>query len=293
MNAISTVLVPVDLSASSRQSFESACRVAELFAAARVHLLHVVQHGHLALDLVRSSKELLAQLTSPSPSLEITRETRMGIPAREIVFAADKLAADLCVIRIPQRNGLGQLVLGSVAHTVVRAVRCPVLVVGDDRPFRPPDRVLAAVDLSPVSACVLEHANTFARASSAALHVVSTYELLEVPPPVMERSPLLDTTETTELLEKHGAAVAALIGRMADPRITTSSAVIQAYPPARSIVDQARKIDANLIVVGASGHNAWQRLFLGSTATRVLSCAHCPVLVVPSPEQRDHERSRP
>jgi nucleotide-binding universal stress UspA family protein len=53
-------------------------------------------------------------------------------------------------------------------------------------------------------------------------------------------------------------------------------------PPAVGILESAEILDADLIVVGTSGHNAWHRAFIGSTATRVLSEAKCPVLVVPT-----------
>jgi nucleotide-binding universal stress UspA family protein len=48
---------------------------------------------------------------------------------------------------------------------------------------------------------------------------------------------------------------------------------------AGSIVDEAKRGGFSLIVVGASGHHGIER-FVGSTATRVVSHAHCDVLVV-------------
>jgi len=47
-----------------------------------------------------------------------------------------------------------------------------------------------------------------------------------------------------------------------------------------AIVELARKVEAGLIVVGASESSALQRAFLGSTADRVVRKAPCPVLVV-------------
>lgn len=39
--------------------------------------------------------------------------------------------------------------------------------------------------------------------------------------------------------------------------------------------------DAQLVVVGARGHDRTSRMFLGSVATAVTHQAHCPVVVVP------------
>ena len=50
--------------------------------------------------------------------------------------------------------------------------------------------------------------------------------------------------------------------------------------PFHEICQQAREIDADLIVLATRGHSGLKRLLLGSTAERVLRFAPCPVLVV-------------
>lgn len=50
--------------------------------------------------------------------------------------------------------------------------------------------------------------------------------------------------------------------------------------PEDLLVDLAAKLGADLLIVGARGHNAAQRLFLGSVSDRVMHHATCPVLVV-------------
>ena len=50
--------------------------------------------------------------------------------------------------------------------------------------------------------------------------------------------------------------------------------------PADVIVEEAKEVSADLIIVGASGHSAPARALLGSVSTRVLHHAPCDVLVV-------------
>ena len=50
--------------------------------------------------------------------------------------------------------------------------------------------------------------------------------------------------------------------------------------PVDTICDVARSTKADLVVVGARGHNAAQRFLLGSVSDRVVHHASCPVLVV-------------
>ncbi|MFN8515911.1 MAG: universal stress protein [Thermomicrobiales bacterium] len=54
---------------------------------------------------------------------------REGAPASDIVAAAQEWQADLIVVGTHGRGGLGRLVLGSVAESVLRDAPCPVLVV--------------------------------------------------------------------------------------------------------------------------------------------------------------------
>lgn len=52
--------------------------------------------------------------------------------------------------------------------------------------------------------------------------------------------------------------------------------------PAHVIADAAKKVDADLIVIGTKGHNVMSQVVLGSVPTRLLHIAHRPVLVVPA-----------
>lgn len=47
-----------------------------------------------------------------------------------------------------------------------------------------------------------------------------------------------------------------------------------------AIVDYAENEDVNLIVLGSRGLSGFKKLLLGSTASGVVTYAHCPVLVV-------------
>jgi nucleotide-binding universal stress UspA family protein len=50
--------------------------------------------------------------------------------------------------------------------------------------------------------------------------------------------------------------------------------------PAQEIIAAAKDQQADLIVVGSRGHGRLAGLLLGSVAQKVISLAHCPVVVV-------------
>jgi nucleotide-binding universal stress UspA family protein len=64
-----------------------------------------------------------------------------GPPAEAIVDAARFRGADLIVMSSHGRSGLGRLVLGSVAETVLRGTRVPILLI---RPGEAPIQAPAA-----------------------------------------------------------------------------------------------------------------------------------------------------
>jgi universal stress protein A len=59
----------------------------------------------------------------------VTTQCRTGVPAEEIVAAADEGSAQLIVMGTHGWTGVKHLLLGSVAEKVLRMANCPVLVV--------------------------------------------------------------------------------------------------------------------------------------------------------------------
>lgn len=62
-------------------------------------------------------------------------------------------------------------------------------------------------------------------------------------------------------------------------RIKLDSHVVAGHP-VRDIVELAKVLEVELLVVGATGHSALYDRLIGSRADRIVQLAHCPVLVV-------------
>ncbi|HEY3566607.1 MAG TPA: universal stress protein [Thermoanaerobaculia bacterium] len=88
--------------------------------------------------------------------------------------------------------------------------------------------------------------------------------------------------EQAEILRERLDRQARETGLAELPGFGPDQACLSLDTPHHAIVDLAQKVDADLIVVGASEGNALQRAFLGSTADRVVRKAPCPVFVVRS-----------
>lgn len=56
--------------------------------------------------------------------------------------------------------------------------------------------------------------------------------------------------------------------------------VVEGGHPAETIVDTARKVGADLIIVGRRGLSGMTRFLIGSVSDRIARYAHCPVLLI-------------
>ena len=56
--------------------------------------------------------------------------------------------------------------------------------------------------------------------------------------------------------------------------------IVEGGHPAEAIVDTARKVGADLIIVGRRGLSGVTRFLMGSVSDRIAHHAHCPVLLI-------------
>jgi nucleotide-binding universal stress UspA family protein len=153
------------------------------------------------------------------------------------------------------------------------------LVVGEDRLLaRPLREVLAAIDLSAASKPVLESAASFLDGCCGRLWVMTAIEKTRAPERWTLPTPYPEPDPHKEKVE---ARLRELLVRVSVPSAVTTHVEVRPGAPAAAIFELAHEAGIELIVVGTSGHSALHRAVLGSTATRVLSEASCPVLVVP------------
>lgn len=139
--------------------------------------------------------------------------------------------------------------------------------------------ILAPIDFSAATKHVVTEAVELARALDA--RVV----LLNVTTPVVFVSDFIDPRENSVALtelEGHAAArrLAALEEKL-EHEYTWVDAIQLSGQPAPLIVEQARHLPADYIVMGSHGHSSFYDLVAGSTTSGVVKRAPCPVIIVP------------
>lgn len=143
-----------------------------------------------------------------------------------------------------------------------------------EAPYRPLKSVLIGTSLGEESDQVVRAGLAMARAAGAHVHLIHAAELkplgYEVGAGPIEREQIARLNEELrQQVQRLGLDDSVL----ADARVVAGAAH-------RVLPEAARQIDADLIVVGATGSGPFAAELLGSTADRVVRKALCPVLIV-------------
>lgn len=146
-------------------------------------------------------------------------------------------------------------------------------------------RILLAVDGSPPSDRAVEVCAALASALGApvtALHV--TVDPLMVVPPVapteaMIAPPVL-SDEALREAERQGDAVLARAAAVLGGRGVAVTTRRTAGAVGQRVVEAAKDVHADLIVLGSRGHGKLEEFLLGSTSDTVARQARCSVLIV-------------
>ncbi|HZR84265.1 MAG TPA: universal stress protein [Candidatus Binatia bacterium] len=224
--------------------------------------------------LARAAAELRARGLAVDVALD------PGVSAEAVVREAVRSGADLVVVGTRGLTGWKRVALGSTAARVVRHAPCPVLTVHpeDAGRHRPVRTVLVPTDFSADAALASEAAaRLLGKERAARIVLLHAYH---VPAEYAAPLPVPIVLEDVEQVEAAARIDMAEIAAAVRARgIAVDVKVVEGYPP-QAIVDEARDAGADLIAMGTHGRSGLKRLFLGSTAERVLASAPCPVLTV-------------
>ena len=143
-------------------------------------------------------------------------------------------------------------------------------------------KILVPTDFSESSDRAYNYALRFAQQFHAELHVIYVLE------PVLSQQftglPEAPTFSGDEIVfaEEKLRVWADSVEAMG----VTANIVLRNGPPAHEIVEAAKDLDADLIIIATHGYTGWKHFCIGSTAERVVRAAPCPVLVV---REKEHE----
>jgi nucleotide-binding universal stress UspA family protein len=145
--------------------------------------------------------------------------------------------------------------------------------------------LLVPIDFSGHSGAALDLAVELARSSRGHVHLLHAYEIpLGTIPPygVALPEPLL-----AEVRDAAARRIEKAARKVQDAGVECKTHVVHA-PAADAIVEAARAVSADLIVMGTRGLTGFKHALLGSVAERVVRLSSCPVLTVRAPGSPAH-----
>lgn len=315
-----TIIVPVDRSRFSEQAIPAAVAVARQRGAC-VHLVRVYEPMGVAPafdmlplydpeweDKVRRGEELelstLAEVVRERAGVSVQHALIDGPVVDALLRYAADVGADLVVMSTHGRSGIGRLVLGSVAESVVRRAPCPVMLVRPREGVEGDVAHLLSLDRVPVFKHILvpvdgtEFAKkVISRAVAIGAPFNARYTLLRVVSPSLPSGWPYVATE----FPRNGVAerirarreLDAIAEGLRSQALRASTEVLTDTEPAKAILDYAEWFGVDLIAMTTHGRRGLARLALGSVAEAVARESRVPVLLYrPGPEEEE-ARARP
>ena len=140
--------------------------------------------------------------------------------------------------------------------------------------------ILVAIDFSECTKDVVENATEYAHAFRAELVLVH----VAAPDPDFVgygAGPQSVRDQLAHQFHQEHRDLEAIEGTLKNQEIPCRSLLIQGVT-VEKIVEETKRLDAGLIIMGSHGHGALHNLLVGSATEGVLRKARCPILIVPS-----------
>lgn len=278
LSPFASLLVATDFSRGARVALDRALLL-PLGASATLRLVHVLPRGRS--DAEPQARKRLEELASAArrqqPGVEVSWELRRGPPFVELVRAAREAGAELTVLGAHGERAIKDLLVGSTADRVIRSGEGPALVVkGAAREtYRRP---VVGVDCGPVSSRALTLAARLVGPGTKRLEVVYAFHVPFAHFTAGPQASRADADyrsffrkEAGETLHRFLVRHPALAGRTRE--------TVREGDPRWVLLDEADRLDADLVAVGTHGRSGVVHALLGSVAEWTLRTASSDVLV--------------
>jgi universal stress protein A len=228
----------------------------------------------------RWSQEGLQDLKRRYPQVRSTYTTR-GAFAQEVCALAKQLETGMLVLGVHMHRGMAVL-FGDRSDEILHKAPCDLLLVKQEGAAvpRPYQRVLAAVDLGPQAALVVNRATDLARRHGAELRLINVIDYFP-----QDRSNVVISPEDQDPLAFAQEQAERRLRELAVAARATNSRIDVVVSPSRAsraIAEAATGNGTDLVVAGSHGHQGLGRI-LGSTADGICHLSPCDVLVVRTP----------
>lgn len=317
MKRFKNILFAVETGEACKSALERAIKLAEINQAnlTVVDVIEPVTAGSsnilredtlntdLQTAMVATSEQTLeALIDSYRKRIKIRTKVLTGTPFLEIICEVLRNGHDL-VIKIPETQNWIDRLFGCSDMNLLRHCPCPVLII-KPTPLKSYPLILAPVDLDDtyppeelnsrraLNQQIFELASSLAISDNAELHFVQAWH---ADGESMMRGAFMHTPEekiiayVEQKKRKHLVNLDAFMGEVAIKlgQETMDYLKLQAYlvkgSPRKEIPALAKRIKADLVVMGSVGRTGIPGFIMGNTAEMILNQIDCSVLVIKPP----------
>lgn len=306
MKNLKKILVATDFSEQSEFAISRAVDIAKA-TKAKLIILHVIQKGVFdkfvdevlpaARAILITPKEYTTQLLEDQINklapykLKIEKIILSGEhPATKIINYTKNNKIDLLVMGAHGKYSIHDWFVGTTAEYVSKKTICPVLII-KNKPKNAYRKILAPVDFSLASKNAIEFSNQLLPKSDfCILHVGDhVYEdfLKDKNGTFFPKKNTLRKEIFQALRDKTEKFINECRGKFAKLSYDTKVGY-----PGMVILQEAKKLNRDLVVMGTKGHGRFHYLWLGRVASRVLIEIEKDILLVPPASKRVHKKKK-
>jgi nucleotide-binding universal stress UspA family protein len=194
-------------------------------------------------------------------------------PAQAIIQELEKNPGAMAALTTHGRTALGEAILGSIAHRVLRGAERPIMLYRPLGAGKAPEKITTlavALDGSEFAETIIPFAAETAKCLAAQLTLLQALPLESAVPPLPEpqKADLLESS----YLHRQADAIKNTFGLDAQWDVLHGEA-------AQAICNYLAGIPDTMLAMTTHGRNALQRVVLGSVASECIRHAGCPLLL--------------
>lgn len=274
------ILVPTDFSAISIHALEYAALIARK-ADAELLLLHVFESysQNTMLEMVvdfteimeRGIEEKMNEIKKKNPLLKgITIHSKVvtGKIHNEIERIAKEEDVRLIVMGTHGVSGvtnIGRYIVGSNAYRTTQSAPCPIITLRQEPSNKSFKDIVLPIDSTKESSEKVDIAITWAKFFGSTIHLLAVTAFFE--------EFMVDVKEVDKKVHDVGA-------RLAKEGIPYTAHIIRNQSPSESVIEYARKVSADLIMVVTGQGSQLTELLFGSSARSIVTESTIPVLSI-------------
>lgn len=271
----SVIVVPLDWSEQSLIALEQAANVAETLNYS-LHLVHVKEAGGLFTLASQKAyqeeleKEINAKLEESAEEirkergLNVTHEVKTGKIYDQINHVADEKEASFIIMGTNGSHGLKGKFIGSNALRVVKQSKVPVISIKGKHHSKGCKTIILPLDLTKETREKVGKAIDFAKSFNSEIIIVS---VLETKDEYILNHLRRQMIQVHRYIEDHGVKA-------------SSDLIEKDGTVSETILDFAKKSNADLLMIMTQQENDFTDLFIGSQAQAIINHSEVPVLSI-------------